>query len=244
MGTASIYILGTQLHQSLGTLAERTGSINHIINHDAGLALYIANQVHNLGTARARTTLLNDRNAGAQKVSHIAGTGNTAQVRGYHNHILQVQALEILSQGRSSSQMIHRDIKEALNLACMQVNGHHAVQACSRHEVCHQLGRDRLTAAGLAVLASVCIIRHNCSHALGRCALAGICHNQQLHQVLVDRLTGWLNNKDVFSTNTFTNHDLNLTIVKMAHLSINQRNSEMFRNFLCQLRICVAGQKS
>ena len=56
MGTASIYILGTQLHQSLGTLAERTGSINHIINHDAGVALYIANQVHNLGTARARTT--------------------------------------------------------------------------------------------------------------------------------------------------------------------------------------------
>ena len=37
MGTAGIYILGTQLHQSLGTLAERTGSINHIINHDAGL---------------------------------------------------------------------------------------------------------------------------------------------------------------------------------------------------------------
>ena len=129
--------------------------------------------------------------------------------------------------------MVYRDIKEALNLTSMQVNSYYTVQTSSRHKVSYQLSGNRLTATGLAILTSICIIRYYCSYTSCRSTLASVSHNQQLHQILIYRLTGRLDNKNIFSTNTFTNHDLNLTIVEMANLCINQRNIQILGNLLC-----------
>ena len=54
--------------------------------------------------------------------------------------------------------MVDGLVEEALDLAGVQVDAHHAVGAGRREQVGHQLGRDRLAALGLAVLAGVAVV--------------------------------------------------------------------------------------
>ena len=57
--------------------------------------------------------------------------------------------------------MINRNIKETLDLSGVEVNSNNTSHTCRCHEVCDELGTDRLTAASLAILASIGIVGNN-----------------------------------------------------------------------------------
>ena len=72
----------------------------------------------------------------------------------------------------------------------MQIHGQHAVCARSFDHVGDQLCGDGVTALGLAVLAGIAEVRNDGGDAAGGGTAAGIDHDEQFHQIVVDRLAG------------------------------------------------------
>ena len=157
-------------------------------------------------------------------------------------NIVQLLGTEVVCDDGSSSQMIHRNVEKALNLAGMEVNSHDTGHTSSGHEVGHQLGRDGLTTTGLAVLAGISVVRHHCRHAVSRGALAGISHDEQLHEVVIDRIGRGLDDENILATDAFADHYLGLTIVEMTDICIAKIHAYMVGNLLGQVRVRVAGQ--
>ena len=61
-------MLGTTLLQRLGALAEGTCRINNVVDDDSRFAIHITDEIHDLGTARLRTALLDNGNGSLQMV--------------------------------------------------------------------------------------------------------------------------------------------------------------------------------
>ena len=57
--------------------------------------------------------------------------------------------------------MVHRNVKEALDLVSVQVAGHYPVGSCGGEEVCHELGSDGNPRTVLAVLTRPSEIRND-----------------------------------------------------------------------------------
>ena len=95
--------------------------------------------------------------------------------------------LNVVADHRPGVQVIDRNIEKALNLGGVQVEGQHAVGAGGGQQVGDELGGDRHAALVLAVLAGIAVVRQHGRDARRAGALEGIQHDEQLHQVFVDR---------------------------------------------------------
>ena len=175
-------------------------------------------------------------------IGEDARTRYTAEIRGDNDNILKLLRTEVIRNDRRSSQMIDRDIEEALDLTGMEVNRHDTGYTSRGHEIGHQLCGNRLTAARLAILTGIRIVRYDSRDAVCRSALAGICHDEQLHEVIIDRIRRRLDDKDILAADALTDHDLRLTVVEMTDICIAEVHPDMIGNLLCQIRVCVTGQ--
>ena len=186
------------------------------------------------------TALVNDGNGSAQTVGELSGTGNRTQVRRYYNQILPGEVLELFhevgSQQRNALQMIHRNIEEALDLCGMEIHGEHTVSTSGSDQVCYQLGRDRVTALGLAVLTGIAVIGDNCCDASGGSTLESIDHNEQLHQVIVDRAAGGLDYKYIGTAYRLVDGNRDLTIREGLDFRVAQRQAQMPCDLLGNMR--------
>ena len=245
VSTASINLVCTKFLQRTRTLGEGACSINHIINQNAVLALNITNQVHNLGNTGLRTALINNSHRRIQNLGKATSTAYTAQIRGNNNHVLQILLLNIFSQQRAAGHMVKGDIEEALNLCCVQVDGNHAGNTCSFQKVSHQLSSNGLTAARLAVLTSIAIIRNYSGNMVSAGTFEGISHNQQLHHVIVNNgATGRLYDKDILATYTLVNHYLDFAVVETVHNRIAYGSTQISSNLSCQIGVSITGKNS
>ena len=96
MGTCRQYALRTARGKRLCPLTERPGCVDNIVDQECRLALNITDEVHDLGTARARTPLLDDGNRRTEEVRHDTRTRHTAQIRRDDNEILDVLLTEVI----------------------------------------------------------------------------------------------------------------------------------------------------
>ncbi len=99
--------------------------------------------------------------------------------------------------------MVHRDIKEALELLGVQIHGQDAVHTGGGDEVGDEFGRDGNAGLVLAILAGVTEERDDHRDAGGAGAAGGIDHDEELHQVLVGRRTGRLDDENVAPADVF-----------------------------------------
>ena len=175
-------------------------------------------------------------------VGEDARARDTAEVRRDDDDIVKLLGAEVIRDDRSSCQVIDWDVEEALDLAGMEVNRHDAGDTSRRHEVRHELRRDWLAAARLAVLTCIGVIRDDSRDAVCRSALAGICHDQELHEVVVDRIRRRLNDEDILATDALADHDLRLTVVEMTDICIAEVDADMVGNLLREIRVCITGQ--
>ena len=102
-----------------------------------------------------------------------------------------------------AQQVIHRDIEEALNLRGVQVHRQHAVCAGGFDHVGDELCRNGVAALGLSILPRVAEVGDHGGDTAGRGALAGVDHNEKLHEVVVHGLAGGLNEKNVAAADGF-----------------------------------------
>ena len=123
--------------------------------------------------------------------------------------------------------MIHRDVEKSLQLLGMEIHREHTMHAGGNENIGHELGRDRNARLILAILAGVSKEGNHSGNSVGTGAAGGINHDEQLHDVLIGRRTGRLDDKDITSANIVVDFDKGLPIRKGSHRGIPQRLLEI-----------------
>jgi len=89
-----------------------------------------------------------------------------------------------LEQKGRRPQIVHGYVEEALDLLLVQIHGDDVGQARGAHHLGQQLGHNAAALAHLALLGIRQVWNHSHDRA-GRGSLAGVGHDQQLHDVVV-----------------------------------------------------------
>ena len=223
------------LDQSLGGVAQRPAGIHHVVKEDAVLAGHNADDVHHFAAVGLLTALVHDGQIHMQLLRKGTGTGHRAHVGGNHHHVLALCAEllgVVIHENGIAGQIIHRDIKEALDLGSVQVHGQHAVSAGRGDHIGHQLGGDGIPGLGLAVLTCIAEIGNHCGNPTGRCPLERINHDEQFHQVVVDGGAGRLDHKHIAAADRLIQRHKDLTVRERAYLGFTQLRSHEFADFL------------
>ena len=180
-----------------------------------------------------------------QLLGEGAGARHAAHVGGHHHHVLALLA-ELLGvvvhEHGIAQQVVHGDIKEALDLAGVEIHGQHAVSAGGGEHVGHQLGRDGIAALGLTILTGIAEIGDHRGNTTRGGALAGIDHDEQLHQAVIDRLAGGVDEKHIAAADALIQRDRGLAVRKGFDLCLAQLDADELADLLCQCGVGVAGE--
>ena len=133
--------------------------------------------------------------------------------------------------------MVDRDREETLDLAGMQVHRQHPVGAGELEHVGDEPAGDRLPRLRLAVLARVGEPRDDGGDALRGRELRRLDHQEELHQVAIDRLGARLDDEDVGAADRFRVAHVRLVVRERSQLDVAELHSQLFRHALRELRV-------
>ena len=136
MGGAGGNIPGAaNLYQRLSRVAQRTAGIHHVVQKDDVLIPHITDDIHDLGGVGLLAALVHDGQGHIQLLGKGPGPGHGAYV-GRHDHSVimagGVLLGKVLHKDGGAQQIVHWDIKEALDLVGVQVHGQHPVRSRRR----------------------------------------------------------------------------------------------------------------
>ena len=231
--------------QGCSSICQRAARVAHVVQHDAALAAHITDDVHHFGFSGFRAALVDD---GEICIVEPLGEGprahHAANVRrDDHDLVLAVALLDIVDHHRAAEEVIGRDVEEALDLAGVQVDGQDAVGAGRGDQIGNQLGRDRRAPVGLPVLPGIAEIGDHGRDAPGRGALQRIHHDQQLHQIVIGRVRGRLDDEDVLAADILIDADEDFLVCEGFHLRAGQSHVQIVGNGLGQRAVRVASEK-
>lgn len=246
-----VHFLGAVLHNSVGGLDEGTAGVSHVIDDDGDLVLDVSDKDHAGDLVGASTFLVDQSELKVKTVGNSSSTvqrGN--QVRLYivwtdmwkeclplgttsigtdNDAVADIKVLpDPLQNAGLGVQVVDGDIEEALDLASVQVHGNNVVTTSSLQHVGHELSGDRSTALILLVLASIREVGNDSGNAAGRSGLAGIDHDQEFHEAIVDIVgAGRLQDEDctIMKTDEDQHHDSLMTSFSFFLLPSFTRNT-------------------
>ena len=224
---------------------EGAGRIDDVVEQDALLAFDVADDVHDFGLVGLLTALVHDRHVHAQLHRESAGAGGAAHVgRDDHDFLVVLSVLfdVMLGEEVRAHEVVHGDVEEALDLGGVEVHRQDTVGAGGGDEVRHQLGGDGIPALGLAVLPGIAEIGDHSGDASGGGAAHGVGHDQQLHQVIVDRVAGRLDNKDVLAANRFRHGDRALAVGELGNTGFTEPGIKLAADLFGQRRVGIAAE--
>ena len=232
----------------LGGVAQGTGRVDDVVKQDAGLALDVADDVHDLAHVGALAALVHDGKAHVDLGRERAGAGDGADVRRNDAELVMIEELLvelghiITGEQRVAEHVVHRDIEEALDLRGVEIHRQHAVSARAGDEVRHQLGGDGVAALGLAVLTGIAEVRNDRGDAACRGAAEGVDHDEQLHQVVVDGLAGGLHHEHVAAADGFVDGDGDLTVCKGGHGAVAEVQPQLGTDSFCEGHVGIRSE--
>ena len=124
----------------------------------------------------------------------------------------------------------------------MEIHGQHAVGAGGGEHVGHQLGGDGIAALGLTILTGIAEIGDHRGNTTRGGALAGVDHDEQLHQAVIDRLAGGVDEKHIAAADALIQRDRGLAVRKGFDLCLAQLDADELADLLCQCGVGVAGE--
>ena len=140
-------------------------------------------------------------------------------------------------------QVVGRDVEEALDGGGMEVEQEQPVGTGEGDDIGDQLGRDRLAGLRLALLAGVAVIGDDGGHPPRGRAPEGVQDDEELHQVLVDRVAGRLNHEDVVAPHRALDLDVDLAVRVAGDPRVGKRHADLSRDLLGQVAVGVAGDQ-
>jgi hypothetical protein len=123
---------------------------------------------------------------------------STPSIRTNDNTVLDIEIFADPPQRtRFRVQVVDWDIEEALNLTGVKIHRNYMITSCYLEHIGHELGGDRRSGLVFLVLTSIGKVRDHCGYPARRCRLAGIDHDQKLHESIID-IARWsgLQNED------------------------------------------------
>mmetsp|Transcript_8396 Transcript_8396/g.18410 ORF Transcript_8396/g.18410 Transcript_8396/m.18410 type:complete len:276 (+) Transcript_8396:134-961(+) len=200
---------GSLLRKNVGGLAESSRRIDHIVHDDAIAAFHVSHKIHFIdGTGPG--ALFDDH--GQTHVVHVEfvrepllkflGAIDASGVRTDDDGVVQVLVSEVVDADDSAVQVVHRNARaeESLDLAAVKVDGDDAIDAHGLQKARDVGGRDGYACLHLPILAGVSVVRDDDRDASGRCSVESGDHKEKLHEVLVDRRAGGLDDVAVPSS--------------------------------------------
>jgi hypothetical protein len=130
--------------------------------------------------------------------------------------------------------VIHRNVKEPLDLRLVQVHRQHPIRPGGGDQVRHQLRRDRHPRLVLAVLARVAVIRNHGGDARGRRPAERVDHHAQLDQVAIDVRAGRLHDEDVRTADVLVDLERDLGIREPLQPRVSDLHPEELRDLFRQ----------
>ena len=112
----------------------------------------------------------------------------------------------------------------------MQVQGQHAVSTRSLDKVSNQLSGYGRTRCGFAILPSVAVVGNYRRDAPCRTPPQSIDHNQQLHEVVIGRHRGRLEDKNVFAAHILFNFNKDFAVIKAPQIDFAELDFELVTN--------------
>ena len=156
--------LGTIVLQGIGSGNGTSCRIHHIVDDEAIMILDITDDVHDFRLILVVSSLVDDGKRSIELFGNLSGTVDTAMVRRDDDCVGLVDeriVVKDMSEKRNGRKVILNAGEEALFLGSMQIEGDDSVSTCSGKKVGDQLGRDRFTGFGLAILSCISEIRND-----------------------------------------------------------------------------------
>ena len=158
-----------------------------------------------------------------------------------HDQVLDVLLAEVAGEQVDGGQLVDRDVEEALDLALVEVHRQEAVGAGDGHHVGDQAGRDRDARLVLLVRSAVAVVRDDGGDPAGAGPLEGVDHDQQLHDRLVDRPRGRLDQEDVLLAGVVDDPDEDVLVGELEDFGPAEVDPEVAADVPRQLRVGVPG---
>ena len=214
---------------------EGPARVDHVVDDNQLLVAHVADDVHHLAAVGALAALIHNGDGHVQLLGEVARAGDGAQVRRDDDEVFPrllgaVAVGEIGDEQGHAEQMVDRDVEKALNLRRVQVHCQNAVGSGGGDQVGDELGRDRVARLGLAVLAGVAEIGDYSRNPAGGGALERVDHDEQLHNVVVDGVTGGLDDEHVAAAHGFIDGNVDFAVGKVLYLALAEREPQCVGN--------------
>ena len=210
--------LGALFLQSLGNFGQRGGRIHHIIDDQYISAFDLADNIHDFSFRVARLRLvspfIDDCEVRIESLRIGSGSLCATRIRSDDDQILERMLGKILNHHRGSVEMIDWNIKESLNLRCVQIDREHSIRAGGPDQVCHELRGDGDSRSVLLITARIAVVWNHRSDTFCGGSPACIEHDQELHEMRIDWRAGRLDDKDVAPAHIFKDLKVELAVGK------------------------------
>ena len=238
---AGVDLFGALVRKRLRALDDGPRRIDHVVDHEAFLALDAADDVHDFHDVRLGAAFVDDRHLAVQPLRHLSGAVDRADVGGYDDVFFAAVDLigKIIVKGGPAEQIVHGDGEKTLDLRRVKVHGEHAVGARRGNEVGDEFCRDGIARARLSVLTRIAEIRHDRRDAPRRGALCRVDHDEKLHQIVVDGRRGGLDDEQVSPADGLGDVHARLAVGEFTDLHVAERRVQLFGDRLCQRTVRV-----
>ena len=168
MCCASPNASGSTFHQSVHTMNQSSGSVDHVVHDHTIAACYITDHVQNFRFIGLLTTFINDGNGAIQLSGHHAGTHHTTYIGRNDGQTFNFVLIDVIDHQRQGINVVYRDFKEPLNGSRMEIHRQNPVELGFLDQAGHHTGRDWHSGLVLAILAGVSEVRKDRRHRLRR----------------------------------------------------------------------------
>ena len=219
---------GAIFAQCRSGVAERSGGIDDVVDEDAEAIAHFADDVHDFGLTGSSAALVDDGEVSAEPLGDGARAHDSADIgRDDGDFFLSEALADIAQEDGCGEQIVGGDIKEALNLCGVEVDGEHAVGACVGDHIGDEFRGDRCARAGFAILAGIAEIGNDGGDAAGRCAAQRIDDDEQLHDMIVGGVGGGLDDENIGAADVILDFGEDFHIGEAADIGAREREAEL-----------------
>ena len=208
--------------QHFGRSGQGTGSFGDVVDEEYVAAFHFADDINRFDGGRIFTFLGDQAEAGAEDIGVRGGHFHATNIGRAHDEFVAFGFVEVVEEHWRGKEVVDRDVEKPLNLLTVQIHGEDAIGASGDEQVGHEFRRDGHAGLILTVLPGVAVKREYGRDTLSRGATRGIDHDEQLHQMMVGRRAGRLDDVRVMAADIFVNFNERFTVGKTCHRGLAQ----------------------
>ena len=234
----------TMFLESLSRVHEGARRVDHVVDQDYVAVGDVTDHVHDLGHVRPAPPLVHDGQASGELQRVGARPVDTAGVWAHHHEVGELQHPQLLDEDGRCVQVVDWPVEEALDLSGVELHGDDPIGAGRGQEIADQARGDRVASGSAAVLPTVAEVGDDGRDAAGGRPLERVDHDQELHEVVVDRpalrAADALRDEDVATTHRLLDLDSDLAVREPRDGGLPEFAIQISADRPCQLRIGVA----